>query len=129
MISINKNCIKYLTIEENNIRQIIFIGSEFGEFVGYTNTQKALRDHVDDKYKFTLEKLIDKFSCLKKARTIRSEISKITQPETILITLSGACQLLATSKLKTPIVKFFQDNLYEVILPAIFTKGLTTAPF
>ena len=50
-------------------------------------------------------------------------VFKGNEKNTLYISESGLYQLLATSKLHNPIVKAFQDYLYETILPTIRRTG------
>ena len=68
------------TCQVNN--QIMFVGKDVAKALKYTNTQKAIRDHVDDD-----DKLTERFVLSGQARTA------------IIINESGLYSLILSSKL------------------------------
>lgn len=82
-----------------------FIGKDMAEILGYTNTAKAIRDHVDDEDKLT-------------ERIVLSGQNR----ETFLINESGLYSLILGSKL--PSAKRFKHWVTSEVLPAIRQNGV-----
>lgn len=103
-----------LSIETHidNKQIIYFKGIDIASALGYTNTRKSLRDHVDDKYKVSYEVLS------KRNKTF--PFSK-QHPETIFITEPGLYALIFSSKLDS--AKVFQQWVFEKVLPSIRKYG------
>lgn len=91
------------TIAINN--QPYFIGKDVADILGYTNTAKAIRDHVDDEDKLT-------------ERIVLSGQNR----EVIFINESGLYSLILSSKL--PTAKGFKRWVTSEVLPAIRTHGV-----
>lgn len=81
-----------------------FIGKDVAEVLGYTNTPKAIRDHVDDEDKLT-------------ERIVLSGQNR----EVIFINESGLYSLILSSKL--PSAKQFKRWVTTEVLPAIRKNG------
>lgn len=81
-----------------------FIGKDVAEALGYTNTPKAIRDHVDDEDKLT-------------ERIVLSGQNR----EVIFINESGLYSLILSSKL--PSAKQFKRWVTTEVLPAIRKNG------
>ena len=85
-----------------------FVGKDVAEILGYTNPQKALRDHIDDEDK-TL-----------------NELFTVNGTKGILINESGLYSLILSSKL--PKAKEFKRWVTSEVLPAIRKTGGYTVP-
>lgn len=89
-------------VEINN--EFWFVGKEIAEILGYSNTAKAIRDHVDDEDKLT-------------ERIVLSGQSR----DVIIINESGLYSLILKSKL--PQAKEFKRWVTSEVLPAIRKHG------
>ncbi|MBQ6757824.1 MAG: phage antirepressor [Selenomonadaceae bacterium] len=87
-----------------------FVGKDVAEALGYSNPQKALRDHVSDKFKRT-ERIVHPLGG--------------TQ-DTILINEAGMYKLVMRSKL--PSAEKFSDWVCEEVLPSIRKTGMYATP-
>ena len=85
-----------------------FVGKDVATALGYTNPQKALRDHVPDKYKTVNESF-----------TVNG-----TAP--VLINEAGLYKLVMRSKL--PNAEKFSDWACEEVLPSIRKQGVYMTP-
>lgn len=92
------------TITEND--DIYFVGKDVAEILGYTNTRKALADHVDPEDK-------------KDGVTIRDSIGRDQTP--VVINESGLYSLVLSSKL--PSAKRFKRWITSEVLPALRRQG------
>ena len=90
------------TCQVNN--QIMFVGKDVATALGYTNTQKAIRDHVDDE-----DKLTERFVLSGQVRSV------------IIINESGLYSLVLSSKL--PQAKEFKRWVTSEVLPQIRKTG------
>ena len=90
------------TCQVNN--QIMFVGKDVATALGYTNTQKAIRDHVDDE-----DKLTERFVLSGQVRSV------------IIINESGLYSLVLSSKL--PQAKDFKRWVTSEVLPQIRKTG------
>lgn len=81
-----------------------FVGKDVADILGYTNTPKAIRDHVDDEDKLT-------------ERIVLSGQNR----EAILINESGLYSLILSSKL--PQAKQFKRWVASEVLPSIRKHG------
>lgn len=81
-----------------------FVGKDVAEILGYTNPQKAIRDHVDEDDKLT-------------ERIVLSGQNR----EVILINESGLYSLILSSKL--PTAKKFKHWVTSEVLPSIRKNG------
>lgn len=84
-----------------------FVGKDVAEILGYSNTRKALLDHVDEG---------DKMDGV----TIRDSIGRDQTP--VFINESGLYSLILSSKL--PTAKRFKRWVTSEVLPAIRRHGL-----
>ena len=104
------NELQNFNFEGSEVRTILiegkpyFLGNDVATAIGYSNPQKALRDHVKPKYKLT-------------ERIVLSGQKR----EVILISEPGIYQLAGQSKL--PSAEPFQDWVYEEVLPTIQHHG------
>lgn len=85
------------------------VGKDVADALGYTNSRKALSDHVDDEDRNTV--------------TIRDGIGN---PNRVVINESGLYSLILSSKL--PSAKRFKRWVTSEVLPAIRATGAYTAP-
>lgn len=105
-----KNNIVAFNYEEQQVRTIEknsepwFVGKDVADILGYTNTAKAIRDHVDDEDKLT-------------ERIVLSGQNR----EVIIINESGLYSLILSSKL--PTARAFKRWVTSEVLPAIRKTG------
>ena len=92
------------TCQEKN--QIMFVGKDVASALGYSNTRKALQDHVDEEDK-------------RDGVTIRDSIGRIQKA--VFINESGLYSLILSSKL--PQAKAFKRWVTSVVLPQIRKTG------
>ena len=90
------------TCQVNN--QIMFVGKDVATALGYSNSQKAIRDHVDDD-----DKLTERFVLSGQIRSV------------IIINESGLYSLILSSKL--PQAKAFKRWVTSEVLPQIRRTG------
>ena len=95
-----------LTFEDSG-DTVWFIGNEVATLLGYTNPQKAVRDHVDIEDRNT--------------RTIRSGNGGKGNPNKVIINESGLYSLILSSKL--PSAKRFKRWVTSEVLPTIRKHG------
>ena len=84
--------------------EVMFVGKDVADILGYTNTAKAIRDHVDDEDKLT-------------ERIVLSGQNR----EAIFINESGLYSLILSSKL--PNAKKFKHWVTSEVLPTIRRHG------
>lgn len=110
-----KNNIVAFNYEEQQVRTIEknsepwFVGKDVADILGYTNTAKAIRDHVDDDDKLT-------------ERIVLSGQNR----EAIIINESGLYSLILSSKL--PTARAFKRWVTSEVLPAIRKTGEYATP-
>lgn len=85
--------------------EVMFVGKDVADILGYTNTPKAIRDHVDDEDKLT-------------ERIVLSGQNR----EVIFINESGLYSLILSSKM--PNAKKFKHWVTAEVLPAIRKHGM-----
>ena len=88
----------------NEKGETFFVGKDVAEALGYTNTPKAIRDHVDDD-----DKLTERFVLSGQIRSV------------IIINESGLYSLILSSKL--PQAKAFKRWVTSEVLPTIRKTG------
>ena len=88
----------------NESGETYFVGKDVAEALGYTNTQKAIRDHVDDD-----DKLTERFVLSGQNRSL------------VIISESGLYSLVLSSKL--PQAKVFKHWVTSEVLPQIRKTG------
>ncbi len=104
------------TIQRNG--EIWFVGKDIAERLGYSNTTKAIRDHVDDE-----DKLTERIVLLD--RKLTSQIGTSGQNrKMIIINESGMYSLVLSSKL--PTAKSFKRWVTSEVLPSIRRTGTYT---
>ena len=86
-----------------------FVGKDVAEILGYSNTRKALTDHVDDEDKLT-----------------EQIVTAGQKREQVLINESGLYSLILSSKL--PTAKKFKRWVTSDVLPAIRKHGAYMTP-
>ena len=97
--------------------QLYFKAKEVAEVLGYSNTKKAIIDHVSDKNKKTWAEL--------KVALNHSPLN--AQPTTVYVTEPGLYQLIFKSHL--PAAKEFQKWVFEVVLPELRKSRYTKTMF
>ena len=88
----------------NEKGETFFVGKDVAEALGYTNTQKAIRDHVDDD-----DKLAERFVLSGQARSV------------VIINESGLYAMVLSSKL--PQAREFKRWVTAEVLPQIRQTG------
>lgn len=89
------------TVEVNN--EAYFVGKDIADILGYSNPQKAIRDHVDEEDK-----------TLNESFTVNGTMA-------VLINESGLYSLILSSKL--PTAKEFKRWITHEVIPAIRQSG------
>lgn len=106
--------VQLFNFENHEVRSLLvddepwFVGKDVAEILSYSNTRKALTDHVDDE---------DKMDGV----TIRDSIGRNQKP--VLINESGLYSLVLSSKL--PSAKKFKRWVTSEVLPALRKQGST----
>lgn len=109
------NELQEFNFQGNQLRTVMidsepfFVGKDAATAIGYSNTRKAIRDHVKSKYQRE-ERIVTPFG---------------TQTMTV-ISEPGLYQLAGESKL--PSAGPFQDWVYEQVLPSIRKHGAYMTP-
>lgn len=85
--------------------EVMFVGKEVADILGYSNTQKAIRDHVDEDDKLT-------------ERIVLSGQNR----EAVFINESGLYSLIISSKM--PNAKKFKRWITTEVLPSIRKHGV-----
>ena len=85
---------------------------DIATFLGYTNTTKAIRDHVWDKNKLTVAQFITKNESFSPTKL---------DPQTMLINEAGLYQLIFASKMQY--AQAFQEWVFNTVLPTIRKTG------
>ncbi|MCT7866170.1 MAG: phage antirepressor KilAC domain-containing protein [Lactobacillus iners] len=108
---IDNNEIQIFNFENNQVRTLnidgkpYFVGKDVADILGYTNSSKALADHVDEEDKLNNESLLS-----------------LGQRGGWLINESGLYSLILSSKM--PNAKKFKRWVTSEVLPAIVHKGV-----
>lgn len=108
---IDNNEIQIFNFENNEIRALnidgkpYFVGKDVADILGYTNSSKALADHVDEEDKLNNDSLLS-----------------LGQRGGWLINESGLYSLILSSKM--PNAKKFKRWVTSEVLPAIVHKGV-----
>ena len=106
------NEVQLFNFENHEVRSLLvddepwFVGKDVAEILSYSNTRKALTDHIDDE---------DKMDGV----TIRDAIGRNQKP--VLINESGLYSLVLSSKL--PSAKKFKRWVTSEVLPALRKTG------
>lgn len=106
----NMNELQNFNFEGNEVRTVLindepyFVGKDIADILGYSNTSKAIRDHVDEEDKLT-------------ERIVLSGQNR----EVITINESGMYSLVLSSKL--PNAKKFKRWVTNEVLPSIRKHG------
>ena len=101
--------IKLNTLKKGD--ELYFKAKDVAKALGYSNTKKAIIDHVRDEYKKTLSEM---------GVTNRDPLENM-QPHTIYVSEPGLYQLIFSSQL--PIAIEFQDWVFKEVLPQIRKTG------
>lgn len=106
------NELQLFNFEGNKVRTLkvkdepYFVGKDVADILGYSNTRKALKDHVDEEDKNTV--------------TIRDGITR-GNPNQVVINESGLYSLILSSKM--PNARKFKRWVTSEVLPAIREHG------
>lgn len=84
-----------------------FVGSDVARVLGYSNTEKAVREHVPDKWKKRASEM----------GGLRGQL----HPDTVMISEAGLNRLIMRSTL--PSAEAFQEWVCEVVLPTVRKTG------
>ena len=107
-----KNQVQLFNFESQKVRamsvngEAYFVGKDVASILGYTNSRKALKDHVDDEDK-------------KDGVTIRDSIGR--KQSAVVINWSGLYSLILSSKM--PNAKKFKHWVTSEVLPSIRKNG------
>jgi hypothetical protein len=113
VIDLNNNIFDYKNNKFSFIcvgKGVYLRGKDVAKFLEYTNPQKAIRDHVREKYKSTLAEVIN---------SKEDDLSNLArnQKNTIYLSVLGVSSLL--SKKNTSDAEEFQDFLNDDIIPIL----------
>ena len=92
--------------------KVYFKAKDIASFLGYTNTKKAIIDHVWEK---------NKMACAQYKRGNESLPLNKLDPQTVLINEAGLYQLIFASKM--PYAQAFQEWVFNTVLPTIRKTG------
>nr|ANS70931.1 baculovirus repeated ORF c [Lymantria dispar multiple nucleopolyhedrovirus] len=101
-------------------QQVKFVAKDVANSLKYTVCDKAIRVHVDNKYKSLLEQTIQNGGSASNSVVKRGDPLYL-QPHTVLITKSGVIQLIMKSKL--PYAVELQEWLLEEVIPQVLCTG------
>lgn len=117
MVNEGLNTLVFNNDEFGNIRTVIlnnnpwFVGKDAAECLGYTNSKKAIRDHVDDEDKIMGERNV--------TPSITDKLGRVQYP--VFINESGLYALIFGSKLDS--AKEFKHWVTSEVLPQIRKTG------
>lgn len=117
MVNEGLNTLVFNNDEFGNIRTVIlnnnpwFVGKDVAECLGYTNSKKAIRDHVDDEDKIMGERNV--------TPSITDKLGRVQYP--VFINESGLYALIFGSKLDK--AKEFKHWVTSEVLPQIRKTG------
>jgi anti-repressor protein len=117
MVNEGLNILVFNNDEFGNIRTVIlnnnpwFVGKDVAECLGYTNSKKAIRDHVDDEDKIMGERNV--------TPSITDKLGRVQYP--VFINESGLYTLIFGSKLDK--AKEFKHWVTSEVLPQIRKTG------
>lgn len=97
------------------VKNPLFIAKEVATILGYKRSRDAVKDHVWDENKMTVDDAI-------KVRHFTAPLN--CQPHAMLLTEAGLYQLIFGSKLQ--VARNFQKWVFEDVLPAIRKTGTFT---
>ncbi|ALR71692.1 baculovirus repeated ORF [Anticarsia gemmatalis multiple nucleopolyhedrovirus] len=109
--------LRYVLNQENIVK---FVAKDIADKFKFKNTKKAIKDHVDDKYKSTFEQG-ERFVTPTSTNLVKRGDPLYLQPHTVLITKSGVIQLIMKSKL--PYAVELQEWLLEEVIPQVLCTG------
>ena len=96
-----------------------FRAKDIADFLEYTNTMKAIRDHVKDKYKIKLDDLLKQNSKQNDSFCLNRNEKNI-----VYITEAGVYSLILRSKKEG--ADAFQDFIVDILLPKLRQTGTVT---
>ena len=117
MVNEGLNTLVFNNDEFGNVRTVIlnnnpwFVGKDVAECLGYTNSKKAIRDHVDDEDKIMGERNV--------TPSITDKLGRVQYP--VFINESGLYALIFGSKLDS--AKEFKHWVTSEVLPQIRKTG------
>nr|AFB74710.1 BRO-a [Bombyx mori nucleopolyhedrovirus] len=107
-------------LEQGNL-QVKFVAKDIADKLNFKNTKKAIRDHVDDKYKTTYSESGELLVPPTSDNVVKQGDPLYLQPHTVLITKEGVIQLIMKSKL--PYALELQAWLLEEVIPQVLCTG------
>nr|AFB74711.1 BRO-c [Bombyx mori nucleopolyhedrovirus] len=107
-------------LEQGN-QQVKFVAKDIANKLNFKNTKKAIRDHVDDKYKTTYSESGELLVPPTSDNVVKQGDPLYLQPHTVLITKEGVIQLIMKSKL--PYALELQAWLLEEVIPQVLCTG------
>ncbi|QYC92698.1 Baculovirus repeated ORF 2 [Trabala vishnou gigantina nucleopolyhedrovirus] len=110
--------LRYVVEKENGL--VKFVAKDIATSLQYLDTKKAVKDHVDEKYKSPYE-LGRQIAPPGSTAPVKQGDSLYLQPHTILITKEGVIQLIMKSKL--PYAVELQAWLLEEVIPQVLCTG------
>lgn len=96
----------------------LFIGKEICDILGYSNITKAIKDHVEPKWKMKYKNLTDNHP---ENNNWNDSFKFNFRADTDLIGEPGLYSLIFSSKLKK--ARKFRDKVFEEVLPSIRKTG------
>ncbi|QBC76119.1 bro protein [Neophasia sp. alphabaculovirus] len=109
--------LRYVLNQENIVK---FVAKDIASSLKYNICDKAIRTHVDDKYKTSFEQTIQ-LGGSTSTNLVKRGDPLYLQPHTVLITKSGVIQLIMKSKL--PYAVELQEWLLEEVIPQVLCTG------
>ncbi|AJD09248.1 baculovirus repeated namegeneORF [Condylorrhiza vestigialis mutiple nucleopolyhedrovirus] len=100
--------------------QVKFVAKDIADKLNYQDTKKAVKDHVDDKYKSAFEQE-RQIAPLAANNAVKQGDPLYLHPSTVLITKEGVIQLIMKSKL--PYAVELQAWLLEEVIPQVLCTG------
>nr|AQT27366.1 BRO-d [Bombyx mori nucleopolyhedrovirus] len=100
--------------------QVKFVAKDIASSLKYVNCERAIRVHVDGKYKSTFENA-DQIGHHSPNSVVKKGDPLYLHPHTVLITKSGVIQLIMKSKL--PYAIELQEWLLEEVIPQVLCTG------
>lgn len=119
------NPVKIYTFYNLKIRSVVddnakiwFCGKDIGKALEYSDTDDAIRQHVNDNNKSKFNEILKNYPGKMPGKNFNEN--------SIYINQSGLFQLLTRSRLKNKIINKFQTWLYDEILPTLQNTGSYT---
>ena len=117
---------KLYTFQETNINILgthekpLFFASQIAQILGYSNTQKAIYNHVWEENKTNVQEYN------KKILPTQNGVIRNINHQTVLLNEPGVYQLIFSSKLEK--AKIFQQWVFSEVLPTIRKTGAYQMP-